>query len=505
MENYKRIKDIQSGFAQKMELHSLVDDPTGIEIMNFQFFANKNIETRGKGRTLADSITSFRNSLQQQMKTKKANPISISNLLDVDLIFQSIESIKKCLLSIESKFGQSHLLTDFPYQELIFVIMNEDKPETVICSIECINYSLRFAGEPHQSLFNPDFICYLFKLLNIQNTPFSMPILKLIGFLIQFNSELLIFCMQNNLINIVSQHLPKPFAVFVIQAALTVCSIEIANELLFYVFNTILQTEDEFVIKQVFHTLLIFAKRFGCTSIPEKIMQLSPQSQIDGILQESENTSSIEIIYQTIAKYMHESLNFDLIYEILQFCLELPQLNPPNIFDKVIEYLLDDQLKSKHRVAAAETIIHFHECWKQNITKENLSILMKMINEGNLDYKTNQAYSKLVIFFYEIDQNENCLDVLKICIDGINDQDTTFSSMCLAIILKILSEVKTPNLLSSCFEILNDSREYLLTQLDSGDLSDEKLEKVMVILKMTEKFLEFKISSKSESNEFSNH
>lgn len=478
--------------SNKNDSYSLLADSINEpDITNYCFFTNNNDKPiKGTGCSISMAIRSLKKDVinQKQIELKQKNdPGSILNLLNVNPILNSLKKIYCVLKTAENKFGLDNELTDFPYSELCYIISNSQDSETVRYAIDCFMASLKFNSELVSSKIESitdETIISLSKHMVSPDPLLSKSSIQFIGTLSQYSQSLFSHFYSVGFIKALEPHLPKSYAVYAITQLMDKCNDNQALELLFLLCKSVLITEDEITYRCFFRGVNIFTKKYGFDKIPEQISHKANDTD------EANTITCKNLIFALMIYSLNNcSINYQLIYYIMEFCLFIPETEPPNILANLLGYLKDTSLikdDPKLVILVSNVVIHFYPSWNAAIPNDFFPSLYDLITDISPEYHTSFAYANLIVVYHKIQFNRFDICVIELCTQYICCSEESFAKLCLYKIIDIIesfSKNDKMNELKSYLDILDTAHSNLQEQLENPELNNDKEIRILYILK----------------------
>lgn len=173
----------------------------------------------------------------------------------------------------------------------------------------------------------------------------------------------------------------------------------------------------------------------------------------------------------------------------MEFCLFIPETEPPNILTNLLGYLKDSSLikdDPKLVILVSNVVIHFYPSWNAAIPNGFFPSLYDLITAISPEYHTSFAYANLIVVYHKIQFNRFDICVIELCTHYICCSEESFAKLCLYKIIDIIesfSKNNKMNEMKSYLDILDTAHSNLQEQLENPELNNDKEIRILYILK----------------------
>lgn len=496
MQNYKNSlnDDNKNNFYLQ-----LADDTPDLDINNYDLRDYSKIKFNFKEiepLTISNAIKALKNEVAKH-SSGKSDPI-LEIILDVPPILQSLKNLNYIMETAKKTLGTEKDLNSFPYDEISYILSNIKDAETIIMAINCFEASLKFNSDSIESKLTEEAINSLIKLMFSKDKKLSQSVILFIGNLNQYSSDLCeIFC-SAGFAAALTPKFKEPYALFAIQYTITNCSFEHSFKFLFLLFKSFIDSEEEIILLYFYHIISIFSQRFKFDSIPELLS--------DDEIEKDLEFDCKKIIFESLKNYMSNPTSDNLIINMVELCVYIPENYSLEIQQELLNYLTNQELIEKYPNLAENisiVIIKFYNQWKEYIQFDHLKNLYDFITEESINFKISFSYVKIIVTYYQIQSNDFDIAIVDLCARYICCSDGSFLSLCIGLINKIILNFGSNSAIKfyQCVHILNLSRENLDNQITDPELNSDDALKIQFFLRLLDKFNEMIDSQENENYE----
>lgn len=443
-----------------------------------------------KYQQLRVSISNFQKSFLDFVNQSEEEDISHPNLLLASnklSLRETLPKVSSCLQRFIENNPFHDLPNEFPYKELCHLLNTSQNPDYQKYSLQCLFLVLNFFNSNDGILTEAEIesIC---SIMQISQHPANNLSLQMIFWLIKQNPELCMFFHQQNLPQILYNHSLNRTVIDLIGIAFEYLDLQISVQYLFVLLH-FFDTDDLCLKRFLYNLLGKFIEKFEFDSLPESFTE--NQTKIE----------TIPFIYtnltQEIDQFAQNPYDYDFINSLLKFCLCLPPLNPPDIFNQIVFFLLiheafdHDESNTIHQ-NSAKVMIHFCNPWKEIVTQNLLDVLAKKVLNRDLDFETKFQYTQVVLTYHTFQNSQFDTVVIQLCLEYLNNLNKEFAKFCISKLHQIFigfTNINNAELLQeSTHYLLYDIKESFVTLMDTID-SDSTIVQIGEILQIINDFM----------------